>query len=196
VSATVVLVKRPGDDDAARLFDEVARWADRTAKVQIETVHERTLIVTMYGSVDHAGLRRRVEEVMTANDPDWQLHVRPWEMARPKRVVLMCDYTADPLWSGEGGEMLPLEYVPLTDETKTALRRWADEWEALRPTYEPPPSDDPRMLAHEGEGIRLWKLVREELGPDYLVGFREWADPEGRPRTAWSPEEAEAAPDR
>jgi hypothetical protein len=189
MSAAVVFWARGDEPSARRLFDELERWAEESGGVRVDRGLERRLIVTSLGSVNYVGLRRVLEQVLTECDPEWRRRVTTREMETPKRIVLMCDYGADPLWSGEGGEMLALEYVPLSDETRAALRRWADEWDALRPSYEPPPPDDPRMVAHEAEGMRLWKIVREELGSDYLVGFREWANPHIRPVTAWSPEE-------
>jgi hypothetical protein len=188
----VVLSKLADDDGAARLFDVLDDWAERTTDARSHRIWDSTLVVTRFGDVDHAGLRGMVDDLLTRTDPDWRLHVKLQDMETPKRVVLMCEYGGDmPLWSGEGASGLPLEYTPLSDETSAQLLRWCEEWDALRPHYEPPPPDDPRMVAHEARGIELWKIVREELGPDYLVGFREWADPENRPVTAWSPEQLE-----
>jgi hypothetical protein len=90
--------------------------------------------------------------------------------AMPRRVLLMCDYYADPLWTESGGCMLALDGFPLTDETKSALRAWAETYDALDPLDHEWPSPEYRR-DFEAEGRRLWATLQAELGPEYVVGY-------------------------
>ena len=87
-----------------------------------------------------------------------------------RRVLLMCDYLADPLWTAGGGAMLSVDSFPLSSQTKAALRAWADSYNALMDHDYAWPSPAYRD-AFEKEGRRLWAVVQDELGPDYDVGY-------------------------
>jgi hypothetical protein len=82
-----------------------------------------------------------------------------------RRLVLMTDYSADPIWDGESGAMLDLDRLPLTASTRARLREWARRWElqALAET---------ENAEFDVEGRRLWAAARDELvAHGYLVGY-------------------------
>jgi hypothetical protein len=82
----------------------------------------------------------------------------------------MCDYFTDPVWwhpSGSGGN---LDEVPITEETRAALRAWAESYDTLADNGFEWRSAEAKE-AFEREGHRLWGLVQAELGSDWEVGF-------------------------
>jgi hypothetical protein len=93
----------------------------------------------------------------------------------PQRVLLMCDYYADPIWTESGGGMIALDRLPLGADTKQALRAWAESYDALADHgYEWPSPEYKRDF--DAEGRRLWAIVRNELGPDFEVGYHSEID--------------------
>ncbi len=87
-----------------------------------------------------------------------------------ERILLMCDYSADPVWYESDGTMAALEALPLDEATKAQLRRWADWYETFRDDGLEWESDEEEQ-AFEHEGRRLWKKVRAELGEGWQVGY-------------------------
>src|SRR4051812_37650598 len=90
----------------------------------------------------------------------------------------MCDYSADPVWWESDGSMAALAELPLGEEMRAALRRWADWFE---PTLETQARAGDRLsyfpseaeaAAFEAEGLRLWRRVRAELAGRHEVGYR------------------------
>jgi hypothetical protein len=88
------------------------------------------------------------------------------DLCPSRRLLLMCDYAADPVWCEPSGESLSLESLALSAATMGRLRDWA-AW------YEDRGEDEPvRDLAgFESEGLALWELVRAELGGEWEVGY-------------------------
>ena len=91
---------------------------------------------------------------------------------RNKRIYLMTDYDSSSLWTDEPFHyMVSADSLPLRRETAAALAEWSRKlFEFLEH------EDDAEWLAeqeplHDREGLRLWRVVREELGSDYEVGF-------------------------
>lgn len=77
------------------------------------------------------------------------------------RLYLMTDHFSSSVWTDEPEHgMVPLDALPLDDETKQALEAWSPRGE-----YELSTEDQ------RDEGLRLWHAVREQLGPDYEVGL-------------------------
>ncbi len=106
----------------------------------------------------------------------------------PERMILlMCDYSADPVWWGsDGSVMAELSELPLRKQTKVELRAWAERFEEGEnaPWAHKWPSDEAR-IEFDHEGRRLWAVVQEDLGPDWVVGYfsevdgrRYWPDDE------------------
>jgi hypothetical protein len=79
-----------------------------------------------------------------------------------RRLVLMADHGADPVWDAESGAMLDLDTVPVSAATRTALRAWARTWEPLALSDD---DDAAAWAAWDAEGRRLWAVVRAELAP-------------------------------
>jgi hypothetical protein len=88
----------------------------------------------------------------------------------PRRILVFCDYLADPVWTYPGRVGVQLEALPLSDGTRDALRRWAARYDALLGSdfewSEPADAE-----AFEREGERLWRVVQDELGPRWKVGY-------------------------
>jgi hypothetical protein len=107
----------------------------------------------------------------------------------PRRVYLMTDY--DSLWTDEPAHsMVCLEGLPLISSTKSALRAWsAREWDFLA-AEEAGDRMTEAAAAHEREGHRLWRLVQQELGSAFEVGYAVF-DPDRALGTAmrvvWDP---------
>jgi hypothetical protein len=86
-----------------------------------------------------------------------------------RRIVVMCDYTADPVWTADRQYMLDLDQLPLSDNTKAALRAWAQWYDTLLHRDFEWPAEEERAWTQESR--RLWRVVADELGPDYEVGY-------------------------
>jgi hypothetical protein len=90
----------------------------------------------------------------------------------PRKILLFCDYYADPIWTHRKRDSLRVDLLPLTDQTKEDLRAWAakhDEGlEAIGDTDTPSGSTAAEV---EREGLRLWRVVQGELGPTWKVGY-------------------------
>jgi hypothetical protein len=98
-----------------------------------------------------------------------------------RRLVLWCDYGADPTWRFvDGGPRLSqisLDTLALTEATKVALRAWARTYEEITypPDAELPSEPTPQQWdAFMREGERLRDLVAAELGPgiDVVLNYR------------------------
>src|SRR4051812_17036572 len=107
---------------------------------------------------------------------------------RRRKLLIMCDYYADPLWSANGRVGLDLDDYPLSARTKEELRAWARWYDALMDRDFSWPRGEARRF--DAEGTRLWRRVIDELGPEYKVGFR----PEGQRRTLWDDPASDARP--
>lgn len=98
-----------------------------------------------------------------------------------RRLLVMCDYTAEPLWADGGQYMVPLESLPLTESTKQQLRAWGRWYDKqMDRDFEWP---DGEQEDFEQEGRRLWRLVSDELGTEFEVGYHS----ETLGRHIWDP---------
>jgi hypothetical protein len=97
-----------------------------------------------------------------------------------RRIKLMPDYEADPVWSDDPddpgcGCMIELEELPISAELRDRLRRWADAYELNDDWMGVKPADSPwtpQFAAEfEAEGRQLWLLLRAELGPTWRVAY-------------------------
>lgn len=107
-----------------------------------------------------------------------------------ERLWLMCDYSAAPVWRESYGAMVELRELPLREETRTRLWRWAD-WFEITSEMQALEGDwlcyflcEAEAAAFEAEGLRLWRQVRSELAGRHEVGYRS----ERWRRRLWDPE--------
>jgi len=109
-----------------------------------------------------------------------------------KRLVLMPDYEADPLWDNEGGEMVSLDALPISAALRGRVRSWARRWETLASAAildEALVDDEARWRPIREDQHALWLALRDELSGRYEVGLK--VPPPGRKRRAhviWSPD--------
>ncbi|MFC7546258.1 hypothetical protein [Plantactinospora sp. GCM10030261] len=94
---------------------------------------------------------------------------------RFRRIKLMTDYTAFPLWGiadeGRwGGGMLSPAALPISAELVDRLWRWAAVYDQLPENNFQWPSAEVEAEFH-AEGRRLHGLLRDELGPEYEVWY-------------------------
>lgn len=93
-----------------------------------------------------------------------------------RRIELMTDYFCYPLWGMDYPDMGDIDpgSLPLQRETILRLERWADVYNSIL-NVEDPASTDFKTEAEEAdwiqEGILLWKILQQELGPEYRVYF-------------------------
>lgn len=92
-----------------------------------------------------------------------------------RRIKLMWDYHCWPLWE-PGGALYALESdsLPLSQDTKDRLRRWAAIPDAKLAEVEYPPDmkwTADEKQAFEAEGRELWRTLQRELGAGFLVVY-------------------------
>jgi hypothetical protein len=81
-----------------------------------------------------------------------------------KRIVLMPEYGAPPLWTDLGP--VPPEQLGLSAELSRSVQDWADEWEHGGGEE----SSDEEFAAR---GQRLAARIQEELGPSVIVVYED-----------------------
>jgi hypothetical protein len=89
----------------------------------------------------------------------------------------MAEYNFVVLWSEDPNTKYPIETdeLPLTPETKAMIHKWAERYNNSLNWDDPantPPWDPADLRDFENEGIRIWLRLREELGPQFDVGYR------------------------
>jgi hypothetical protein len=88
----------------------------------------------------------------------------------------MADYICYPLWGLDDpdfGDIDPRS-LPLKRETILRLDHWADVYDGILNIEDPISSGFETEADEEDwiqEGVLLWKLLQQELGPDYKVYF-------------------------
>ena len=112
------------------------------------------------------------------------------KIAAVRRLVLMPDYDADPLWDDRNGVMVSLSSLPLSDSLKERLTAWREEWERSNEKVWATGEDTPLDDAFDQERHELWKALREELGSEYEIAI-EAEPPRGKTRlhVVWAPGE-------
>jgi hypothetical protein len=83
----------------------------------------------------------------------------------PTDLIFMPDYGADPLWSADGGSMVPLERLPIGDGLRARIRGWASRWDDL--TYQAWNYDDVANGMRDGPAEPVPDRAAEQLA-------REW----------------------
>jgi hypothetical protein len=107
-----------------------------------------------------------------------------------KQIRLMADYGAYPLWDLDPESIGPINPadLPLKMETLLALRKWSEKYQAQLNIADPARSEtfNARELKEfEEEGLGLWRLLREELQPEYEIEYFS----ESKQRSIKTPEE-------
>jgi hypothetical protein len=99
----------------------------------------------------------------------------PAERVR-RGLLIMADYGADPVWSANGRTAERLEEIPVSEETRSALRAWQARYDELPAIgFAWPPGD---RETFDRKGRELWGRVAEELGDAWRVGY--FSELEGR----------------
>lgn len=93
-----------------------------------------------------------------------------------RRLLIMADYGAEPVWSANGRVAERLDDVPLSAATKRALREWASRYDELPSAGLRWSADDEADF--ERTGRELWIRVSAELGSGWRVGY--FSEREGR----------------
>ena len=86
----------------------------------------------------------------------------------PRRIRLMAEYGADPVWTDSGE--LDLDDLPISPRLRRRLREWAALYDTLPATkfrFQTPGG----QRAFNEAGTRLARDLQAELGPDYQVEF-------------------------
>ena len=100
-----------------------------------------------------------------------------------KRLKLMADYGGTALWgigAADGGPIDPHE-LPLTDNLRTAIQRWADAYDRTLNQDYPTDSgftDPSEQEAFEVEGMRLWRELQAQLEPGWSIAY--YSDRDGK----------------
>jgi hypothetical protein len=97
----------------------------------------------------------------------------------PRRLKMMWDYMAFPLWAvvGDDGQPWSIDDLELSESLRRDLQRWSDDWtDAMlagegptSPDWKPPPDDD--RATWDRRGRDLLAKVRTEVGNAYEVGY-------------------------
>ncbi len=93
-----------------------------------------------------------------------------------KRIKLLAEYGGTVIWNLDPFESYPMELdeLPISDELRSRLRDWADEYDSSLNTEDPSSSDvldEKQTAAFYGKGMKLWIDLKNELGPDYKVFY-------------------------
>jgi hypothetical protein len=114
-------------------------------------------------------------------------------------LLFMSDYSADPVWDPPIECMVNLDELPLTDDTRAAIRGWANRWEdtawpgmdvdaaeegVIPGPVEPVPTDLAEAI--ERDGRALCQRLRDELGTGWRVGWISFENDERR--VQWEPD--------
>jgi hypothetical protein len=121
----------------------------------------------------------------------------------PQPLLFYPDYGADPLWADRGSATVSLALLPLTEQTKRAVRAWTSEWhrlalqdleadsEAVLTEPQAQPSSAHEWRACTDRMTDLIALLRRELQPPWMISQTRW---DGRQRlvqwesgTPWQP---------
>ena len=88
-----------------------------------------------------------------------------------RRIVLMPDYDADPLWDDETRVMVSLSSLPISAALKDRIREWATRWEDEAWAAINQGDDEDEVTENDRELYALWRELRDELPGQYEVGM-------------------------
>lgn len=91
-----------------------------------------------------------------------------------KTIKLMADYFCSPLWKADPMEVgnIDPDSLPISQNLKEMLSAWAAEYDKTLDMDDPSKSgfkSEHEELAFKEIGANLANLLREELGPNYIV---------------------------
>ena len=100
-----------------------------------------------------------------------------------KQLKLMADYGGTILWGVGAADVGPIDPcdLPLTDELRSAIQRWADTYDRTLNQDFPPDSgftNPSEQEAFEEEGMRLWRELQGQLSPGWSVTY--FSDRDGK----------------
>jgi len=112
-------------------------------------------------------------------------------------LLLMPDYSADPVWDAMTGDMVSLDSLPVSAKTKKLLRAWATRWDELATQdleadhgYTPGLAQQvvPReaWAEHRREGRLVWRELQHDLGDAWRLGWVSSLG--GRRHVQWEPD--------
>lgn len=93
----------------------------------------------------------------------------------PMPLKLTAEYGGAVLrWGVGAADVGPVDPCspPLTDDLRAALQRWADAYDRILNHSDPPNSgfaDPSKPEAFEAEGMRLWRELQAQWGPNWSV---------------------------
>jgi hypothetical protein len=89
------------------------------------------------------------------------------------RIRIMADYFAEPVW-GRHANGLPVSLgaLPIPDDLKQRLRRWAKRYDSLEATDYAWPSNEERD-AFNAQGRDLAREMQDAMGPSWEVVYQE-----------------------
>lgn len=118
-------------------------------------------------------------------------------MKAPERLILLPDYSCDPISLFEDGVLFPLEDLKLSDWALAAVLTWSEWFEHTQTDYGRRREGDRVYYFDDASeerlyfraGVRLWRLLRTELSGRFEVAL----ELPGLPGTFWSEDELRAA---
>lgn len=98
-----------------------------------------------------------------------------------KQLKLMAEYGGTVLWGVGAADVGPIDphSLPLTDDLRAAIQRWADAYDRTLDTDYPEDAgfaDPSEQEAFEAEGMRLWRELQAQLGRDWSVVYHSRRD--------------------
>src|SRR4051794_11204215 len=95
----------------------------------------------------------------------------------PQRIFLWFDYTSTGLWFADGdrpaGTVDP-DHLALSDATKERLAAWVQRCDDLNmQEIRTGSADESAWRRADAEALALWRVIRDEAGPEWQVGIRQ-----------------------
>ncbi|MGK7928990.1 MAG: hypothetical protein AB4290_27765 [Spirulina sp.] len=93
-----------------------------------------------------------------------------------QQIKLMTDYYCYPLWwmGGERFGDIDPKTLPLSQKTIASLEQWQTTYDAILDLDDPASAGFKTLQEEEEferEGIRLWRVLQEELEPEYTIVY-------------------------
>lgn len=97
-----------------------------------------------------------------------------------KQIKLMAEYGGEAVWwMGHRAGVVDVQELPITDELRNDIKRWADVYADTLEDNDPVVSgfeSDEARDKYDAEGRVLWKRLQEELSPDWDVYYLSESD--------------------
>ncbi len=99
-------------------------------------------------------------------------------MLEPTKIKLMAEYAGTIVWRDGGGRNdvghIELSELPLSSALKQRLTAWARYFDSILNQDDPANSrfrNEGKELQFDRIGFKLWRRMRQELGPKYAVRY-------------------------